>query len=280
MSERHSSNPQYILGQTSQHDQLMIRQGKLLNSFTRRMLEDAGISQGMRVLDIGCGPGDVSLLAASLVGKEGRVVGVDSSVAAIARAQARAADAGFSQTSFQVADIHQLDDEQPFDAIVGRLILQHVPDPVALLRRLLTRLRTGGVVAFQEYDLSPQTYATLPASPLWEQAQEWCRGAFQRFGRELRMGMKLPGTFVAAGLPVPQLRYEAAIGTGRDWEGYEVLAAAVRAFLPAILRLGVATAEEIDIETLASRLREESVSQGGVTRYIGLVSAWTSTGVQ
>ncbi len=92
------------------------------------------------------------------------------------------------------------------------------------------------------------------------------------------MGMKLYGTFLSAGLPAPQLRYEAAIGAGSEWTGYEVLAGVVRELLPLLLQFGIATAEEIGIETLAERLREEVVSRGGVARLPGLVSAWTRIG--
>lgn len=63
-----------------------------------------------------------------------------------------------------------------------------------------------------------------------------------------------------------------------EWAGYEVLAGVVRELLPLILRFGIATAEDIRIETLAVRLRGEVVSTGGVTRLPALVSAWTRIG--
>jgi 2-polyprenyl-3-methyl-5-hydroxy-6-metoxy-1,4-benzoquinol methylase len=117
------------------------------------------------VLDVGCGAGDVSLLAAKLVGEEGSVLGVDSNADALELAQARAEASGLAQVSFQAADIHELADTRQFDAIVGRLILEHVPEPAAVLRRLLSRLREGGLVAFQEYDVPRERggVARLPA---------------------------------------------------------------------------------------------------------------------
>jgi hypothetical protein len=154
----------------------------------------------------------------------------------------------------------------------------HVPEPAALLRQLATRLRPGGVLAFQEHDIPSQSDATLPASPLWEQAVTWCTQAFQRAGVESRMGMKLSGTFLEACLPAPKLRYEAVIGAGPGWAGCEVLAGVVRELLPLLLRFGIANAEDIRIETLAARLREEVASTGGVARLPALVSAWTRIG--
>lgn len=69
-----------------------------------------------------------------------------------------------------------------------------------------------------------------------------------------------------------------AIGAGPEWGGYEVLAGVVRDILPLLQKFGIATAEDIGIETLAARLREEIGSTGGVVRLPALVSAWTRVG--
>ncbi|MBO0784377.1 MAG: class I SAM-dependent methyltransferase [Ktedonobacteraceae bacterium] len=114
------SNDTYVLGQAPEAIQRLLRQGQLINPFTRRVLEDAGITTGMNVLDLGCGPGDVSLLVAELVGETGRVLGVDSNPAVLQLAQARAQEAGFGHVSFQAEDIRNLMLDQEFDAIVGR----------------------------------------------------------------------------------------------------------------------------------------------------------------
>jgi 2-polyprenyl-3-methyl-5-hydroxy-6-metoxy-1,4-benzoquinol methylase len=278
MSDIHSSAETYSLGHTSEAFQRLLVQGQLFNPFTRRLLEDAGLRTGMRVLDVGCGPGDVSLIAAELVGQEGSVIGVDTNANVLHVAQARAQAASLGQVSFLAGDIRDLVLGQEFDAIVGRLILMHLREPTALLRQLSTHLRPGGLVAFQEHDIPPQTDATLPPSPLWEQAVSWATQVFQVAGVESRMGMKLSSTFRSAGLPVPKLRYEAAIGAGPEWAGFEVLAGVVRELLPLLQQFGIATVEDIGIETLAQRLRAEVVRLGGVARLPALVSAWTRIG--
>jgi ubiquinone/menaquinone biosynthesis C-methylase UbiE len=228
----------------------------------------------MKVLDVGCGPGDVSLVAAELVGATGSVLGVDTNATVLQLAQARAQAADLSNVSFLAGDIRDLPLDHDFDAIIGRLILMHLREPAALLRRLATYLCPGGLLAFQEYD--PATFAngSYPHSPLWEQAASWIIQTFGQAGIELQMGMKFSSTFLEAGLPAPQLRYEAPIGSGPEWVGYEVIAETVRAILPIIVKFGVATEEVIGIATLADRIREEVVSQRGVARFPALVSAW------
>jgi SAM-dependent methyltransferase len=278
MSDMSSSSQSYALGHTSEAFHRLLVQGQLFHPFTRQLLVDAGLKAGMHVLDLGCGPGDVSLLAAELVGERGLVLGVDTNANTLELAQARAQAAGLSHVAFQVGNINALALTQQFDAIIGRLILMYLPEPAAVLRQLATSLRPGGVLAFQEHDIPSQDDATLPASPLWQQAMSWVRQAFHMAGVESRMGMKLCGTFLAAGLSVPQLRYEAAIGTGPQWVGYEILAGVVRDLLPLLQKFGIATPEEIRIETLAVRLREEIVGAGGVARLPALVSAWARIG--
>ncbi len=63
MSDMPSSGEAYAFGHDTEATQRLLTQGQLLKPFTRRLLEEAGITRGMKVLDVGCGPGDVSLLA-------------------------------------------------------------------------------------------------------------------------------------------------------------------------------------------------------------------------
>ena len=86
--------PFYALGHSEKELQRLSRQGQLLGPFTRQLFEEAGISRGMRVLDVGCGSGDVAFLAADLVGLSGEVVGVDRERTAVDWANARAHSRG------------------------------------------------------------------------------------------------------------------------------------------------------------------------------------------
>lgn len=78
-----------------------------------------------------------------------------------------------------------------------------------------------------------------------------------------------------AGLPEPQLRLESYVGAGPDSVACPWMAESVRSMLPLILQVGVATVDEIDIDTLADRLRDEAVAADAVIKAPDLVSAWT-----
>jgi 2-polyprenyl-3-methyl-5-hydroxy-6-metoxy-1,4-benzoquinol methylase len=274
VSERHSPADNYVLGHTPWAIQRLLRLGRIYYPFTRRVLIEAGLTTGMRVLDVGCGPGAVSLIAAELVGEAGQVLGIDASPDMLEVAQARVEEAGVAHVSFMAADLRTLALDQPFDVLIGRFILMHLPEPETVLRKLVRSVRPGGLVAFQEYDLSSHQDAFYPPSSLWEQTWRLSTLAFQRAGGNLHAGMQLPSMFQAAGLPAPHMRFEASIGADRDWPGFDMRADDVRQFLPLIQQFGLATEEEIGIDTLADRLREETVGHGGAARLPIVVSAW------
>jgi protein-L-isoaspartate O-methyltransferase len=113
----------YQLGSDAAEIERLNLQGRVLAPATRTILEAAGIRPRMRVLDLGCGAGDVAFVAADLVGPEGEVVGIDRAREPIAKANQRASHQGVENVRFVTGDIHDTAPDGPFDAIVGRLVL-------------------------------------------------------------------------------------------------------------------------------------------------------------
>ena len=239
--------------------------------FTHRLLVDAGVRPGMRVLDVGCGFGDVTVLVASLVGPGGSVTGVDQDADAIARARGRSVPQGSATPLFTQASIAALPPAlNDLDAIVGRRVLMYQPDTARTVRILAERLRPGGLIVFQEHDAT-MTPASLAPFPLHERAQGWLRGMIEREGADLHIGFHLPGILARAGLDVEHVRAEAIVQTP---DMPYALGNIVRACLPRIIGHGVATADEVGIDTLQDRLNTERTATDGV--YIGdmMFGAW------
>src|SRR4051812_47055852 len=144
-----SADPRpYALGYSDGELRRLEMQGALIHDLTEDVLTRAAIEPGMRVLDIGCGVGDVSLLAGRLVGPSGTVLGVDRSAEAVVTATRRAAAADMGWVRFARAELDAFTPNEAFDAVIGRLVLMYLPDPVATLRRLKNCLRPGGILAF------------------------------------------------------------------------------------------------------------------------------------
>ena len=265
----------YILGHG--HDELdrLIPQARFFGDLTEEVLRRAGVGPGMAVLDLGCGTGDVSFLAARLVGPTGTVLGVDRSPEAVAAATDRAGRAGVTNASFIVADLADLELTAPVDALVGRLVLMYLDDPAATLRRLLGRVRAGGVVAFQEMDMGAATCE--PDCPLFTTTGDRIVQTFVRAGIDHRTGLKLARIYRDAGLPAPQTLQGARVESGPDSPFYAWMAQTARTLLPLMERTGVATAAEVGVDTLAARLRQEVVALDATVVPPPLIGAWART---
>jgi SAM-dependent methyltransferase len=254
----------YAMGRSEVETERLIRQSGFYAPFTWRLFEQAGLGRGMRVLDVGTGAGDVALMAAEMVGTSGSVVGVDHNPEVLETARDRALRAGLTNTTFIEGDATALDLDGGFDAAVGRLVLMHQQDPAKALRSVATMVRGGGIVAFQEYNVTSRSMVAFPPTPLWENALGWIATALERAGVQTEMGFKLRGAFLDAGLPEPKMELNAPVGGGPRWGGYEFAAGTLKTLLPLVERFGIATTEEVGIETLAERLRKEMVESGRV----------------
>jgi len=163
-----SADADYPLGRSVEELRRLSEQAGALRPSTERVLRAAGIGSGMKVLDVGCGVGDVSFLVGELVGSSGSVVGVDTDAAALAVAEQRRREKRLDNVAFVQGDLRSAPLGGEFDAAVGRLVLMYQADPTEALRAVAERLRSGGVVAFQEL-----AAAALPWQPFdWSKEQE------------------------------------------------------------------------------------------------------------
>ena len=276
MAEPAQQKREYALGHSSQELDRLGTQAKLLEPFTRRVFEQAGISAGMSVLDVGSGAGDVAFLVREMVGSEGKVVGADRAQQAVERAQQRAAALGYSNVTFVQRDPVEMPVEQTFDAVVGRFVLMYYPNPAEALRGLARHVRAGGVLAFQESDNSGAR--SFPPIPLFQRVFELTSRAHELSGAEPLMGLKLYPAFIAAGLPAPSL--EANVGIMGSHDPFleplaNFLAQGLRSLLPAIIKHGLATEAELNLETYAQRMTTAFREGGGVLMSPPFVGAWS-----
>lgn len=137
------------------------------------------LSGGAQLLDIGCGPGTITVDLAARVGA-GRVVGIDVASDVLADAEAEAVRRGQRNVSFEVGDVYHLAfADGAFDVVHAHQVLQHLADPVAALAQMRRVCRPGGVVAARDSD-----YAGMFWFPEDPQLSEW-QALYRRVARAL-----------------------------------------------------------------------------------------------
>ena len=266
----------YVLGHSDEELRRLESQARSINPMTRRFLLEAGVTPGMRVLDVGCGAGDVSLLVADLVGSAGEVVGFDRSATAVEAARSKAQLAGRSNVTFVTGVAEDLSSVRPFDAVVGRYVLQFQRDPSALLQALHPLAAPGAPIVFHELDWSGVT--SDPPCETYDRLAGWLTAAIQQSGASLHMGLRLPGAFVEAGLGDPQVRLEQRIGIGSSAsEVVERLVGLARTLAGAMADAGIVTAGELGLDSLAGRIMTEVSAESSLLRSHLQVAAWSTT---
>ena len=272
----------YVFGQAEKEIYRLEHQSHLWDPLTLQVLQAAGITEGMRVLDLGCGPGDVSLMLAQLVGANGSVCGVDQNASFLQHAQTRAQQAGLVQISFLTGrlpeDLPQLFAHQQFDAVVGRAILHFVPDLRKLLQAIREILRPGGLLIFHEPDALLTELITnhQGGSPLLHRCRTWLREAFEQAGHNVQVNLTLASTLQEAGFPPPHMQVTGVAGTSADRHIAEWITLLIASLFSQIVQGGIASEKEIELETLTQRIQEEMSLQGGYQVAHLLLGVWTN----
>jgi SAM-dependent methyltransferase len=275
MSQAIRQDAIYALGYTDEERQRLTEQAELFRSCTSRLLQEAGLGPGAHVLDVGCGVGDVSLLASALVGPSGSVVGIDLDPRSLAFARQRACECELTNVSFIEGDFREFVSPRLFDAVVGRFVLMYQGEPAAALAYLAGLVRPGGAVVFQEPDFHCPHIARPEAVDTWCEAWERVTEVFEASGMHTRMGLGLYELFVEAGLAPPHMHIDVHVLTPADALGPKVAAHTLRNLMPVFERLRVATPEELDPDTYADRLLADLAASRAVLGWPPLVSAWT-----
>jgi SAM-dependent methyltransferase len=233
----------YVLGSDDVEITRLDAQAAVLAPATAVLLRAAGIVPGMRVLDLGTGLGHVAFAVAELVGPGGAVVGLDAAPRMLEVAEERRRALGLGHVRFAEGDARTYRDPEPFDAIVCRLLLFHLPDAVDVVRHHVGGLRPGGTFAAFDFDLGASR--SEPPIPLVAIGLGWVEEAFRRAQADPRIGIRLGPVLRDAGCQdVEGFGVQAYLPPG-DERAASLLSGVVRALEASIVAAGIATAAEV-----------------------------------
>ena len=233
----------YVLSRTAEEYDRLRRQARLWEEATGRLLDRAQVGRGMSCLDAGCGPGEVMRMLAQRVGPSGRVTGLDVDADVGREAVASLHADGHAQCEFVEGDVLGDDvfPESRFDLVYARLLLFHLEDPVAAVRRLWEWTAPGGQLVLQDYDLS--TLGSDTPLPSGEHFRDVVGRTMVAAGCDVIAGRRLPALLAEAGVGRPD-----GIDVGGRLEplgaAKPALAAVYRSVLPAALAHGITTEAE------------------------------------
>jgi SAM-dependent methyltransferase len=175
---------------------------------TRQMLDLARIQPGQRILDVAAGAGEPAVSAAERVGPSGYVLATDISEGIVELALQVARERGLKQVEARAMDGEKLDlPDACFDAVLCRLGLMYMPQPVTALCEWRRALRPGGRVAVVVFSTPDRnSWGALPASIIRRRAQLPPPVAGQPGPFSLGAPGVLEGVFRQAGFADPEVR--------------------------------------------------------------------------
>jgi ubiquinone/menaquinone biosynthesis C-methylase UbiE len=209
-------------------------------SDTRALLDRAQIAAGMRCVDIGCGGGAVALELARMVAPGGTVMGIDADEVKLALARRAAAERQIGNVEFTALDVRDWDEPGAYDVAYSRFLLQHLSDPVGLLRRMWAAVAAGGVMIVEDADFDG--WCCDPPNEAFELFLDTYRRVLACRGGDHAIGRKLYRYAVAAGIPDPQMRLVQPVHQG---EAKMLAWSTLDATAEAIISERLATADQI-----------------------------------
>jgi SAM-dependent methyltransferase len=234
----------YSLGSSPAERERLRRQSGELRDHSLLLLNQTGLTQGQRAIDVGCGPSGILDLLADRVGPTGHVVGLDFEAATVALARQFVAERGLTNVEVIEGDAHRTGfPSDSYDLVHTRTLLINIPDPAEVVTEMVRLARPGGWVAALEPDGGASV--CYPAHPAWDRLTDIFRRAQEVDGADSFIGRRLPELFRQAGLVAIDTEAKADIypvGHSRR----TLRADLVRSMRPKIVAAGIATEQELD----------------------------------
>ena len=267
------SGPDYILAVGEAAARRLLMLDEIFGPHSRELPRRAGLTQGMRVADIGCGTGLVSLWIVAQLGAGGSVTGVDMSGEQLKVAEKNAVAAGLTNISFQEASAYETNlPREQFDLVYSRFLMCHLTDPADALSEMRALLKPDGILVCDDHD--DGGIFSEPPTGVYKRLVEISEAINRTRGLDSHIGLKLPRLVCEAGFGSPEVVVkQIAELRGPHKLFWEIT---LREAAPAILAACVATKEELD--TVCSEIRAISEDETTLVMLARVTQVWARLG--
>lgn len=210
---------------------------------TLALFHRVGIHPGLRCLDLGCGGGEVTLELAKLVSPGGTVTGIDMDGVKLELARRAAVERKLTGVEFREMNVNDWSEPAAYDLVYSRFLLQHLSDPVGLIRRMWASVRPNGVLVVEDADFDG--CFCDPPNESFDFFVRTYSQAVDRNGGDHALGRKLHRYFLAAGIPDPEVALVQPVR--HDGELKTLPVSTLDSSREAILSAGLATPAEFDV---------------------------------
>jgi SAM-dependent methyltransferase len=238
---------------------------------TEALFHRVGLRDGMHVVEVGCGSGNIACWVAEQVGPTGSVVAIDNSPAQIEQARKQAEARRLRNIEFQLADAYSPRlPEGSFDLAYCRLVLIHLTYPEKALQAMRSLVRPGGTVMCEEIDLD--CWLCDPPASAMNRFFELNIALGERRGEHFRLGASLHRLFRAAGFARPEVGTNFALALRGEQK--RLLGMTFVEFAPELVREGLATQEEVD--RVAAEMMRLAEDEGTLLGFPLVVQVWAT----
>jgi ubiquinone/menaquinone biosynthesis C-methylase UbiE len=208
-----SASSYIIRGGVAGRERLRIL-SRVMRPTSLALLQRAGLQAGMKVLEIGCGGGDLAFDIARIVAPSGRVRGTDIDQTKLDLATREAAELNLANIEFQLGNITESAPAGNFDFIHTRFVLTHLTDSAQALKHIRAALCPGGIIVLEDIDFSG--YFCYPdCEALWRYVHLYTETTRRR-GVDANIGPRLPSLLAEAGFENIQVNIVQLSGLARE----------------------------------------------------------------
>lgn len=239
---------EYVLGTGADELERLGFQHRLWSDAVHALWKVARVQPGTRVLDVGCGPGYASFDLAQLVGREGRVLGVDESQGFVAYLNAQARARGLEQLSAVNGDVQQLEaaigHDAAFDFAFARWVLCYPPRPQDVIAGVARALRPGGRFAIVDY-FNYEAMTMAPRRESYSRAVAATARSWRARGGDPNIVARLPRILRDHGLRIEHFAQHQRIARPGD-SMWHWASSWWRIYVPKLVQMGELTQQDAD----------------------------------